>query len=83
MSYFNDPAMSFMTELFDRNTIKYISVPFDIQVYERYLEGLVNCNISISGYPKMFISKLKELASIVYPMIPASRKRIYTKFEFF
>ena len=83
MSYFNDPAMSFMTELFDRNTIKYISIPFDIQVYERYLEGLVNCNISISGYPKMFISKLKELASIVYPMIPASRKNIYAKFKLF
>jgi len=79
MSYFNDPAMSFMTELFDRNTIKYINIPFDISVYERYLEGLVNCNISINGYPKMFIAKLKELASIVYPMVSGTRKGIYTK----
>jgi len=83
MSYFNDPAMSFMTELFDRNTIKYISIPFDIGVYERYLEGLVNCNISINGYPKMFIAKLKELASIVYPMLPRRRKRIFSKFKLF
>jgi len=73
MSYFNDPAMSFMTELFDRNTIKYISIPFDMVVYERYLEGLVNCNISINGYPKLFITKLKELANIVYPMLPGTR----------
>jgi hypothetical protein len=29
MSYFNDPAMSFMTELFDRNIIKYVSIPFE------------------------------------------------------
>ena len=81
MSYYNDPAMSFMTELFDRNTIKYISIPFDINVYERYLEGLVNCNISINGYPKMFIAKLKELASIVYPMLPGVRKKLFFKFK--
>ena len=73
MSYFNDPAMSFMTELFDRNTVKYVTIPFDIGVYERYLEGLVNCNISINGYPKMFIAKLKELANIVYPMLPGGK----------
>jgi len=74
MSYFNDPAMSFMTELFDRNTVKYITLPFDIGVYERYLEGLVNCNISINGYSKMFIAKLKELANIIYPMLPGTGK---------
>jgi len=79
MSYFNDPAMSFMTELFDRNTVKYISIPFDMNVYERYLEGLVNCNISINGYSKLFIAKLKELASIVYPMLPVSRKSLFIK----
>jgi len=79
MSYFNDPAMSFMTELFDRNTIKYMSIPFDMGVYERYLEGLVNCNISINGYPKLFISKLKELAGIVYPMLPGSQKGYSSK----
>ena len=26
MAYYNDPAMSFMTELFDKTTIRYITI---------------------------------------------------------
>ena len=43
MAYYNDPAMSFMTELFDKNTIRYITVPFNEEVYTRYLENVINC----------------------------------------
>ena len=32
MAYYNDPAMSFMTELFDKNTVRYIAVPFNEEV---------------------------------------------------
>ena len=41
MSNYNDPEMSFMTELFDRNSIKVVSqIPFDEDVYIRYLESI-------------------------------------------
>ena len=69
MAFYNDPAMSFMTELFNKDNIKYSVIPFDEQVYIRYLEGLVDCNITLNGYSKMMISSLKELANMVYPMI--------------
>ncbi len=69
MAFYNDPAMSFMTELFNRETIQYCVVPFDGQVYAKYLEGLINCNISLNGYTKEFIASLKKLANMVYPVI--------------
>ena len=37
MSSYNDPAMTYMVELFDKNLIKYISIPFDEQVQIPYL----------------------------------------------
>ncbi len=69
MAYYNDPAMSFMTELFDRNTVKYITVPFEEEIYAKYLEGLINCDISLKGYSKVFMQTLKQLGSSVYPLI--------------
>ncbi len=69
MSFYNDPAMSFMTELFNKDNVKYCTIPFDEQAYIRYLEGLVDCTITLNGYSKMIISSLKELAGMVYPMV--------------
>ena len=68
MAYYNDPAMSFMTELFDRNTIKYVSIPFEEETYTKYLENIIECNISLKGYSKMFMQTLRELANMVYPI---------------
>ena len=45
-------AMSFMTELFDRATVKYYTIPFEEQTYSKYLEALVNCSVSLNGYSK-------------------------------
>ena len=61
MAYYNDPAMSFMTELFDKTTVRYITIPFDEDVYAKYLEGVINCEISIKGYPKNIVQILQEL----------------------
>ncbi len=68
MAYYNDPAMSFMTELFDRNMMRYVLLPFEEETYIRYLEGIVECNISLKGYSKTFMQTLKELANMVYPL---------------
>ena len=69
MSYYNDPAMSFMTELFNKDNIKYCTIPFDEQVYAKYLEGLVNCKVSLNGYSKTFMQALKQLGNMVYPLL--------------
>ena len=68
MAYYNDPAMSFMTELFDRNTIKYVSIPFEEEIYTKYLENIIECNVSLKGYSKMFMQTLKELGNMIYPL---------------
>ncbi len=69
MAFYNDPAMSFMTELFDRDRIKYVSIPFEEETYIRYLEGIIECEISLKGYSKMFVQTLKELGNMIYPIV--------------
>lgn len=68
MSSYNDPAMSFMTELFNKEDVKYCSIPFEEMAYSKYLEGMLNCKVSLSGYSKNFMNKLKVLADMVYPL---------------
>ena len=71
MSNYNDPEMSFMTELFDRNTVRVAAqIPFDEDVYAKYLEGLVECEIKLNGYPKEIKTRLNGLAEIIYPLLP-------------
>ena len=80
MAFYNDPTMSFMTELFDRTTVKYTTIPFEMQNYSAYLESLVNCNITLKPYTKLFNAKLKDLANIVYPLLEQQfGKRMFSK----
>lgn len=74
MAYYNDPAMSFMTELFDRNMVKYFLIPFETEIYTKYLEGLINCDISLKGYSKGFMQTLGQLGSNVYPLLSGKNK---------
>ena len=68
MAYYNDPAMSFMTELFDRDLMRYVSIPFEEETYTKYLENIIECEISLKGYSKVFLQTLKELSNMVYPL---------------
>ena len=71
MSFYNEPAMTFMTELFDREKIlnKYCTIPFETENYEKYLEALVDCHISLNAYTKTFLASLKALSNMVYPLL--------------
>ena len=69
LAFYNDPAMSFMTELFNKDTVKYGVIPFEEDVCSKYLEGVMDCEITINGYSKNFNMKLKELANMVYPLV--------------
>lgn len=69
MSFYNEPAMTFMTELFNKDKIKFCSIPFEVENYIKYLEALVDCNISINNYSKTFVANLKALSNLVYPLL--------------
>ena len=73
MSSYNDPSMSYMTELFDKDNVKYCSIPFDQEAYSKYLDGLVNCEISTKGYPKSFVASLEKLGNMIYPLLSNDR----------
>ena len=72
MSCYNAPSMTYMTELFNKDNIKYCEIPFEEQNYVKYLDSLVNCSISLNGYTKQFLVALKELTNMVYPLVNKS-----------
>ena len=47
----------------------------------KYLEGLINCNISLNGYTKEFINSLRKLANMVYPLIANTQTYNKTKYN--
>ena len=73
MSSYNNPSMSLMTDLFDKNSVEYCKIPFEIQNYVKYLDSLVNCEISLRGYTKQLLASLRELAGMVYPLLNQSK----------
>lgn len=81
MAYYNDPAMSFMTELFDKTIIKYITIPFNEEVYTEYLGNIINCEVSVKGYPKHIVQILNELANMVYPVVSGKSTYVPPKVE--
>ncbi len=73
ISSYNDPSMSFMTELFNKDNVKYCKIPFEVQNYVKYLDSLVNCEITLRGYTKQLMLALNELAAMVYPLLNKSK----------
>lgn len=68
LSSYNDPAMSFMTELFNKETIKYVNIPLDVGAYTTYIEGLVTCELSTRGFSRGFSDSLSILQAMIYPI---------------
>ena len=66
ISIYNDASMTVRKELFNRRTVPYITIPFEIKTYLRYLDGLVVCDVSLKGYSKEFMQSLKQLANMIY-----------------
>ena len=66
ISIYNDASMTVRKELFNRRTVPYITIPFEMKTYLRYLDGLVVCDVSLKGYSKEFMQSLKQLANMIY-----------------
>jgi len=81
MSVYNDPAMTYMTELFDKETIKYVTIPFDNQAYVKYLEAIVNCKISTKGYSKNMLTSLNNLSDMVYPTLNGKKQKKFNDYS--
>ena len=61
ISCYNDPASTYINTLFDKDNVKYTTIPFEDQTYGRYLERLVDCEISLNGYSKIFLDALQMI----------------------
>ena len=79
MSCYNDPEMSYMRNLFDKDRIPVMTISYDADVQAKYLSGMVDCVVTINGYSKQFMTELKKLADMVYPLINSKGKIDYTK----
>lgn len=66
ISIYNDAGMTVRRELFNRKTVQYVTIPFELKTYLRYLDGLVVCDVSLKGYSKEFMQSLRLLANMVY-----------------
>ena len=78
MAKYNEPSMTLQRDLFNPATIKYVTIPFEMQTYARYLEAIALCQISLSGYSQNFLASLEKLANLVYPLVSGGG---YTNFS--
>ena len=72
MSTYNDPGMSFMTELFNKDTVKYCAIPFEEEAYAKYLDSMISCEMTIN-YSRNMTQQLKLLSGMVYPVTSAGQ----------
>ena len=69
ISKYNDPSMTYMKELFNRDKIQYCVIPFELPNYIKYLDSLITCSVTLNGYTKSFITALNELGNMIYPLL--------------
>lgn len=75
ISKYNDPSLTVMKDLFDKDKVSYCVVPFELQNYTKYLDSLITCTVSLNGYTKALITSLRELCNMIYPLI---NKQVYS-----
>lgn len=50
MAFYNDPSMTYMQQIFEKNGVRYTTVSYNQQAYEKYIQD--GCKLSI--YNKLF-----------------------------
>jgi len=75
IAVYKDPGMAYTVDLFNRNSVKVFSLPFDVDAYSKYLTSLVECNMSLTGYSKSLLTGLKEIATFIYPLLSTNNKK--------
>ena len=68
LSVYNSPDTTYQLDLFNRDTIQYLTIPFEERNYAKYLGEIARCKLRISGYSKALINSFNKLAKMVYPI---------------
>ena len=68
MSRYNAPSMSLQRDLFDKDNIRYIEIPFEEEVYIKYIGEIASCKITLNGYTQSFVDSLEHLKEMIYPI---------------
>lgn len=69
MAFYNEPTMAYMQQLFNKDFVKYIVIPFDEDSYRNYLNGLAKCEISISDISDIILQVLRKISTDIYPYL--------------
>ena len=70
LTRYNEPTMTLQKELFNSKHVPAILIPFDMQAYTRYMDVIATCQMTLNGYPTVFLNSLDKLASIIYGTAP-------------
>ena len=68
LSFYNEPSMSYMKQLFNKDLIEYMTIPYEEEIYKTYLQQVMNCNFNLREFSNNFLGILESLANEVYPI---------------
>ena len=74
LTRYNEPTMTLQKELFNSKNVPAILIPFDMQAYTRYMDVIATCQMTLNGYPTVFLNSLDKLSSIIYGTAPELAK---------
>lgn len=74
ISTYNDPKMENIEKLIDKDEIDAQTIPFDLNVYRKYIKNSIECKIDLKKYSGSFIGKIKKIANTIYSVNSKSNK---------
>ena len=69
LAVYKDPGMSYTVDLFNRANVRMHIVPFSIEAYNKYLQNIVECEMSLNGFPNNIVTNLKIIATAICPTL--------------
>lgn len=74
LAFYNDPTTLYMKEIFHKEMVEYIVVPFYESIYKKYIEMVTESDIKFDEYPLEFIKVIRELSREIFPMTKSSEE---------
>ena len=65
LAFYNDPSMSYMQQIFEKNGARYTTISYNQHAYERYLQDIAKYQISIDDNSSEFRNELERLTDDV------------------
>ena len=62
LAFYNDSSMMYMQQLFEKNGLRYTTIPYNQLVYEIYVQDTIRYKVSVDKYPEDFRQYLEKLA---------------------